>query len=173
MKAVVASGTISMSLSSIDCQPRIEEPSKPRPSSKMSSSSMPIGKEEFVERVLQREQEESTCLGEGFMIPHGTLEEDGQVRGVLGLSAEGMDLGAPDGREVHAVVLLATPEVERERHLEILAAFASAITRHGNLREQLYAARSAAHAYEILHADEREDINYFLDEAIQEASADR
>jgi fructose PTS system EIIBC or EIIC component len=137
------------------------------------TSSLPLDREEFVERVMQREDEESTCLGRGFMIPHAMLDEGSELRGVLGLSAEGMNLGAPDGREVHAVVLLATPNAQRERHLEILAAFATAITRKGNLREQLYAARSAAHAYEILHADEREDINYFLDEAIQQVGVDR
>ena len=36
--ALVASGTSSMSDSLIPCQPRIEEPSKPRPSSKADSS---------------------------------------------------------------------------------------------------------------------------------------
>src|SRR5215472_16583356 len=36
--AVLGSGTTSMSLASIDCQPRIEEPSKPSPSSNGPSS---------------------------------------------------------------------------------------------------------------------------------------
>jgi hypothetical protein len=35
--AVSATGTTSMSLSLIDCQPRMEEPSKPKPSSKLVS----------------------------------------------------------------------------------------------------------------------------------------
>jgi hypothetical protein len=37
--AVAGSGMRSMSLSAIPCQPRIEEPSKPRPSSKHEASS--------------------------------------------------------------------------------------------------------------------------------------
>lgn len=44
MKAVVASGSMIMSLSWMPCQPRIEEPSKPRPSSNTSSPIAPIGK---------------------------------------------------------------------------------------------------------------------------------
>ena len=56
---------------------------------------------------------------------------------------------------------------ERKRHLEVLAAFARAITRDVNLREQLYHARSAAHAYDVLHAEEAEDINYFIDDALE------
>ncbi len=137
-----------------------------------ATSNLPVTRDEFVSMVMRRESEESTCLGEGFMIPHATLPEGSRVHGVLGLSRKGMDLGAYDGRKVHAVVLLATPEDEQDRHLEILAAFATAITRDGNQREQLYAARNAAHAYDVLHADEAEDINYFLDEAIQRAKAD-
>jgi mannitol/fructose-specific phosphotransferase system IIA component (Ntr-type) len=137
-----------------------------------ATTKIAVPKEEFVDRVMRREHEESTCLGKGFMIPHATLEEGSEVRGVLGLSVEGLELGAYDRREIHAVVLLATPQADRERHLEILAAFAAAITRNVNLREQLYAARSAAHAYDILHAEEHEDLNDFLDEAIQEAAHD-
>ena len=41
--AVDASGIRIMSLSAIPCQPRIEEPSKPRPSSNAASSNEPIG----------------------------------------------------------------------------------------------------------------------------------
>ena len=137
-----------------------------------ATSQVPLDRDEFVSMVMRREQEESTCLGQGFMIPHATLPEGSQVQGVLGLSRKGMDLGAYDGREVHAVVLLATPDDERQRHLEILAAFATAITRDGNRREQLYAARNAAHAYDILHTEDAEDINYFLDEAIAQVGAD-
>src|SRR2546430_4716353 len=44
MKAVAGSGMANMSLASIDFQPRIEEPSKPRPSLKESSDNSPIGK---------------------------------------------------------------------------------------------------------------------------------
>ena len=40
MKAVSGCGTTSMSLSLIACQPRMLEPSKPRPSSNTSSSSL-------------------------------------------------------------------------------------------------------------------------------------
>jgi mannitol/fructose-specific phosphotransferase system IIA component (Ntr-type) len=103
-----------------------------------ATTELPVEKGEFVDRVLAREDEASTCLGEGFMIPHAILPEGEQIRGVLGLSTKGLDLGASDGHLVHAVVLLATPDVDRQRHLEILAAFASAITRNASLREQLY-----------------------------------
>lgn len=130
-----------------------------------------IPQEEFVRKVLERENQETTCLSEGLMIPHAVLKEGEDVTGILGISSKGLDLGAPDGLPVHAILLLATPEADRQRHLEVLAAFASAITRDVNLREQLYHARSAAHAYDVLHAEEAEDINYFLEDAIVRAGA--
>lgn len=128
-----------------------------------------ISQQEFVDRVLAREQQETTCLSEGFMIPHAELDEGEEITGILGISSAGLDLGAPDGRPVHAVLLLATPKSEHRRHLEILAAFARAISGDFNLREQLYHARSAAHAYEILHAEDTEDINYSIDDAMARA----
>ena len=88
------------------------------------------------------------------------------ISGILGISSRGLDLGAPDRHPVHAVLPLATPHTDRKRHLEVLAAFATIITSDVNLREQLYHARSAAHAYDVLHADEAEDINYFLEDVI-------
>ncbi|PRQ05505.1 cation:proton antiporter domain-containing protein [Enhygromyxa salina] len=132
-----------------------------------ATTPMLVPKAEFVDAVIEREDEASTCLGLGLMIPHALIPAGEDVSGVLGLSTEGLDLDAGDGRSVHAVLLLAAPESNRNRHLQILAAFASALTKDENLREQLYHARSAGHAYEILHADEADELNYFLDEAIE------
>jgi Kef-type K+ transport system membrane component KefB/mannitol/fructose-specific phosphotransferase system IIA component len=128
-----------------------------------------ISQEEFVEKVFERERVASTCLSEGLMVPHAILDEGQEITGILGISSKGLDLGAPDGHPIHAVLLLATPETDRKRHLEVLAAFATAITRDMNLREQLYHARSAAHAYDVLHADEAEDMNYFIEDAMSRA----
>ena len=134
-----------------------------------ATSSMPVSQDEFVEKVLSREGVESTAMGEGLMIPHAVLDAGDEVKGVLGISRKGLELPTPDGRPVHAVLLLATPETDRTRHLEVLAAFARAITRDANLCEQLYHARNAAHAYNVLHADDAEDINYFLEDAMTHA----
>ena len=128
-----------------------------------------IPQEEFVEKVFEREQVATTCLSEGLMVPHAILDQGQEITGILGFSSEGLDLGAPDGHPIHAELLLATPETDRKRHLEVLAAFATAITRDMNLREQLYHARSAAHAYDVLHADEAEDLNYFIEDAMSRA----
>lgn len=123
-------------------------------------------KDEFLKRLIERNRVESSCLGGGLMIPHGRVRMGDDVAGVIGLSAKGFDWDTPDGRPVHAIVLLATPERHTDRHLQILAAFAKAITSDRNIRDILYHAKTAAHAYDILHAEESEDFNYFLEDAL-------
>lgn len=138
-----------------------------------TSPMIDVDKDDFLKSVMEREDLVTTCVGEGLMIPHAILESGSEVRGILGISSKGMHLGAPDGRPVHAVLLLATPDSDRKRHLEVLAAFAKAITHDVNMREQLYHARSAAHAYDILHADDAEDINYFLEDALERVAEEK
>jgi len=74
-------------------------------------------------------------------------------------------IDTPDGLRVHCMILLVTPEAERDRHLEVLSAFARAIGRDRTIQQQLYHVDTPAHAYELLHADEEsEDFNYFLED---------
>jgi mannitol/fructose-specific phosphotransferase system IIA component (Ntr-type) len=126
---------------------------------------MEIPQEEFVELVLARDNDETTCLGKGLMIPHAILREGTEIKGVLGLSSEGVNLESPDGERVHAILLLATPETDRHRHLQVLAAFANLVTHDVKFREQLYHDRSPAHAYDVLHHKDQQDLNYFLEDA--------
>jgi mannitol/fructose-specific phosphotransferase system IIA component (Ntr-type) len=105
----------------------------------------------------------STCLGSGLMVPHGDLPEGSRIIGAMGLSRDGLNFETPDDRSVHCIVLLATPPSEREHHLEVLAALARTIGHDDALQHQLFTARSPAHAAEILHAEEAEGLNYFLD----------
>ena len=133
------------------------------------TTNISIPQEEFIQRVIERDRAVTTCLGQGLMIPHAILDEGDEIKGVLGISTKGVDLDAPDGEPVHAVLLLATPERDRRRHLEVLAAFATSITRDVNFREQLYHARSTAHAYDVLHHEDQEDLNYFLEDAATRA----
>ncbi|MCB9831449.1 MAG: cation:proton antiporter [Planctomycetes bacterium] len=123
-----------------------------------------IDRAALVGSILEREDSMSTCLGDGVAVPHGRLPDGSGIVGVLGLSQRGLPFATPDGRPVHAVVLLATPDGERDRHLEVLAAIARMIGSDPTLRESLFDARSSAHAYEILHNDAAEDFNHYLDE---------
>jgi hypothetical protein len=64
------------------------------------------------------------------------------------------------------MVLLATPPGQRERHLQVLAAIAQTVGFDPELKRRLFTAQSAAHAYDILHADDAVTFNYYLDEPV-------
>jgi mannitol/fructose-specific phosphotransferase system IIA component (Ntr-type) len=124
-----------------------------------------VDREALLASVLERERQSSTCLGDGFAIPHGELADGDRILGALGISSRGLHFDAPDGRPVHCMVLLATPGHERGRHLEVLAALARAIGSDRGIQQQLYHARTPAHAYDLLHAEEAaEDFNYFFED---------
>lgn len=118
----------------------------------------------LLESILERERQVSTCIGGGLAVPHGVLERGETMAGAMGISREGLDFETPDGLRVHCMVVLATPPGQRERHLEVLAALARAIGTDPIIQRQLFNAESPAHAYEILHAEESEDFNYFLED---------
>lgn len=130
----------------------------------MKTHRVQVTRDELLESVLQRERDVSTCIGGGLAIPHGTLHEGEHMMGVMGISPRGLPFPTPDGRPVHCMVLLATPPTQRDRHLRVLAALARSIGTDPSVQAQLFHARSPAHAYEILHQDEAEDFNYFLDD---------
>ena len=130
----------------------------------IQSNGLSADRERLIESIFQRERDASTCVGGGLAVPHGILEDGDGIVGVMGVARHGLHLDAPDGRPVHCMVLLATPASQRTRHLEVLAALARAIGTDPNIQRQLFNAHSPAHAYEILHAEESEDFNYFLED---------
>ena len=132
------------------------------------SHGLQIDRERFVQGVLAREHAMSTCIGRGLAVPHGRLDTGDRLVGVMGVSREGLAFGTPDGLPVRCMVLMATPPDARRRHLEVQAALARSVGADWSLQLQLYNARTPAHVYEILHNEEFEDFNYFLDEASQE-----
>lgn len=81
----------------------------------------------------------------------------------MAISQQGLPFDTPDGQPVHCVVLLGTSPEERDRHLQVLAALARTIGIDRAFQDQLFNAKSAAHACEILHGEESEDFNYFLE----------
>ena len=126
-----------------------------------------VDRQALLQSVLDREAQTSTCIGGGLAVPHGELPEGFQMAGVMAISKIGLPFDSPDDRPVHCVVLLATPAGEHDRHLQVLAALARTFGGDPALQEQLFNARSPAHAYEILYGEESEDFNYFLGDPAQ------
>ncbi|MBW2292872.1 MAG: cation:proton antiporter [Deltaproteobacteria bacterium] len=123
-----------------------------------------VDRDVLLRTVLDREAEASTCLGGGLSVPHGILPGSLPMVGVMATSRSGLHFDTPDGRPIHCMVLLATSSEERERHLQVLATLARNVGTDLAFQEQLFNATSPAHAYEILHGEESEDFNYFLED---------
>jgi mannitol/fructose-specific phosphotransferase system IIA component (Ntr-type)/Kef-type K+ transport system membrane component KefB len=124
-----------------------------------------VNRDDLLATVLEREGEASTCLGGGLFVPHGILPEGtDKMFGVMGISSDGLSFDTPDGKPVHCAVLLATPPEQRQRHLEVLATLARVVGTDPVIQDRLFHCKSPAHAYEILHGDETEDFNYFLED---------
>jgi PTS system fructose-specific IIC component len=126
-----------------------------------------VDRESLLSTVIQREEQGSTCLGGGLAVPHGILPEGEAMVGVMALSRDGLGFQTPDGRPVHCMVLLGTAPEERERHLHVLAALARTVGSDRAFQDQLFESKSPAHAYELLHGEESEDFNYFMEDVLE------
>ncbi len=128
------------------------------------SNRLEADRDELLASVLERERDMSTCFGDGLAVPHGILENGVAMVGAMGISSVGLPFETPDGVPVHCMVVLATPDNERDRHLQVLAALARLVTSDRTIQRQLYHAESPGHAYELLHAGEGSTFNVFLDD---------
>jgi mannitol/fructose-specific phosphotransferase system IIA component (Ntr-type) len=81
----------------------------------------PLDRDE-VERVLrEREDLQSTGLGESVAIPHGALAGiENQIAAII-LSPPPIDFAAIDGRPVHIIVAVLSPKRAAGEHLKTLA----------------------------------------------------
>jgi Kef-type K+ transport system membrane component KefB/mannitol/fructose-specific phosphotransferase system IIA component (Ntr-type) len=130
----------------------------------IASHHLQVDRKQLLESVLLREAQASTCFGGGLAVPHGILPDGVPMVGVMGISRAGLAFETPDGRPVHCFVLLGTSSVERDRHLQVLATLAKTIGTDQVFQAQLFSARSPAHATDLLHGEESEDFNYFLED---------
>ena len=128
------------------------------------SNRLRVDPQDLADRALKREAQSSTCVGGGLAVPHFTLDGPDQIVGAIGINRAGLDFDTPDGKPVHCMVLLGTTESLGGRHLEVLGALARAVSPSArNLGYDLFHAKSPAHVYQLLHAEDAADFNYFLD----------
>ncbi len=77
--------------------------------------------ERLVEVLREREKLGSTGIGEGVAIPHGKLPGLGQLVAAFGVSRQGVDFEAIDGKPTHLFFALVAPENSAGVHLKALA----------------------------------------------------
>lgn len=77
--------------------------------------------------VLEREMVAPTGLGDDVAIPHAPVEGLKRPVVALGLSSQGIDFDAPDGRPAKVVFLLLLPPKAYEQEVHVLAALSRSV----------------------------------------------
>jgi PTS system nitrogen regulatory IIA component len=107
-----------------------------------------------VERVLmEREQLQSTGIGEGVAIPHGALPQLETQFASLLIVPEGLDFAAIDNLDVTILFAVITPKRATGEHLKTLARV-SRLLRSKGFRDRLVAAPGAKEAYSLIATEE-------------------
>lgn len=104
---------------------------------------------ELLRTLSQREAQASTALGDGVAIPHARIPGLRRMIVVFARSKRGIGWGAPDGRPVHLVLMLAGPAEDPGVYLRTLATI-SRVMRDTQCRARLMSAETPDDLLRIL-----------------------
>lgn len=106
--------------------------------------------------LVERENLQSTGIGDGVAIPHGKLPGLQHLLAAFARSREGVDFESIDGQPTHLFFLLVVPEHSGGLHLKALARI-SRFFRDAAFRKALLEAESRD---DVLRAIEEEDAKF-------------
>lgn len=107
-----------------------------------------------IQKVLaDREDLQSTGIGDGVAIPHGSIEGlERQTAAVL-LCPDGIDFHSIDGRPARIIVGVLGPRRATGEHLRMLARI-SRLLRDGSFRDRLLSTADGGEAFRVIHEEE-------------------
>jgi mannitol/fructose-specific phosphotransferase system IIA component (Ntr-type) len=103
-------------------------------------------------KLLEREQQGSTAIGNGVAIPHCKLPRLDRVVVAVGLAPDGVAIETPDHQPVRLFFLVVSPESSPAAHLQTLAAIAKWLKGDRNL-ERIRAATTSDEVRACLSGD--------------------
>ncbi|MCP4897964.1 MAG: PTS sugar transporter subunit IIA [bacterium] len=101
--------------------------------------SLPLGGDQVMQALKDRESLGSTSVGGGFAIPHCKLGGLSQIELALARFEDGFEFNATDGRPVSFFFIVLSPPDQPASHLQVLSQIARVLKR-SELREQLLSA---------------------------------
>ena len=107
---------------------------------------------EFEEAVFEREKLQTTSMGRGVAVAHGRIKNLGKVITALGVSREGIDFDAIDGKPVNFLFIIATGMDNRDEYLKVLASIIRSIRNESMRKEILSSCSHNTSQYEIENA---------------------
>jgi nitrogen PTS system EIIA component len=109
--------------------------------------------ESAFQALVEREISFSTAIGESTAVPHAKCGIREEMVMAVGLSRQGVDFSAADGKPVRLFFLMLTRKDVSGLHLKMLARIARLIKLPGFFQE-LFACASPVEALELLRRDE-------------------
>ncbi|MFE8605742.1 PTS sugar transporter subunit IIA [Archangium gephyra] len=108
-----------------------------------------LKEDRLVEVLREREKLGSTGIGEGVAIPHGKLPGLTNLVAAFGVSRQGVDFEAIDGKPTHLFFALVAPENSAGVHLKALARI-SRLFKNPRFRASILEATSAADIHALI-----------------------
>ncbi len=112
-------------------------------------------REEFKKTILEREQLETTGIGDGIAIPHGRTDAVKQLVIAFGKSKDGIDFQSLDGNPAYLYFMIASPQNASGVYLRVLAKI-SRLLKSYDFRTALRNAETPAQVIEIFQEAEKE-----------------
>jgi PTS system nitrogen regulatory IIA component len=112
-----------------------------------------VSPERLTEVLLDRERLSSTGIGDGVAIPHGKLTGLPGLIAAFGVSPEGIDFDAIDGKPTHLFFALLAPENSAGIHLKALARI-SRLFKNPAFRKAIVEAGDSLKIYALIAAED-------------------
>lgn len=126
--------------------------------------------EAILQKIVERENQSSTGVGNGCAIPHARLENIHEVILFVGVSKKGINFNSIDGKPVHVIFLFLTPLSETATHLKVLSRINQIISKD-SLVNRLRNVSSDQELYQLLILQRSEKESYIslsIDQVFQE-----
>ncbi|WP_270818883.1 PTS fructose transporter subunit IIABC [Aeromonas sp. Y311-2] len=111
--------------------------------------------QQFVKDLWAREELDNTGFEEGVALPHAKSAAVSTPAVAIGISRNGIEYGAEDGKPSHIFFMIASPNGGANHHIEVLAELSGKLIEEGFI-DALLAARTPADALALLLAKKEE-----------------
>lgn len=111
----------------------------------------------ILDAVMAREREGSTGLEKGVAIPHAKSDAVSRLSIVIGISHEGIDFDALDGKRSHLFFLMVAPTSESGPHVQAIAKIVKMI-KIERFREKLLKAKTNEEVIETINMVENGEL---------------
>lgn len=109
----------------------------------------------FIKDLWAREELGNTGFEEGVALPHAKSAAVRKPAVAIGISRNGIDYGAEDGKPSHLFFMIASPDGGANHHIEVLAELSAKLIEEGFIAK-LLAAKSPAAALALLLAKQEQ-----------------